>query len=66
MSQMRQCPTCSNDLAPNAASCPKCGHVLRAAGGINTSDPVHMVGLVLVAIFVLGVIIAGVSAGGGC
>lgn len=53
---MTICPTCSNDVSTEAASCPKCGHQFKSAGGINLSDPVHMIGVVLVVI-IFGVVI---------
>jgi hypothetical protein len=56
-----KCPECGAEVSSAAAACPKCGHPLRASptGGINTKDPVHVVGIVLVVIIDLGILVFG-------
>lgn len=31
---MKNCPSCNNQCAPNARTCPKCGHTFTNAGGV--------------------------------
>ena len=56
-----KCPACQKDISPNAVACPHCGEpvkttVEKAAGGaINMSDPVHVVGIALMVIMVIGI-----------
>jgi len=47
------CPSCANQVSRNAVSCPQCGHVFKQSGGINLSDPVHVVGLIVCVIILL-------------
>ena len=58
-----KCPECGLEVSSEAASCPKCGHPLKArpSGGINTKDPVHVIGIVLVVIIFLGFLVYGVQ-----
>ena len=60
---LMQCPECGTDVSSEAAACPKCGHPLRAtpAGGINPRDPVHVIGIILVVIVLIGIIVFGVG-----
>lgn len=58
-----KCPICQADVSSNAPACPKCGEpikssVEKANGAINMKDPVHIIGVILVVIIVLGVIIS--------
>lgn len=48
------CPECKREVSSGAASCPGCGHQLRKA--LSMSDPVHVVGVVLVAVCFLAVV----------
>jgi len=50
-----KCPECGTEVSSEAAACPKCGHPLQAkpSGGINTKDPVHVIGIILVVIILL-------------
>ena len=41
------CPTCREQISKNAASCPKCGHEFRSPGGVNMSDPIHFIGILI-------------------
>ena len=58
-----KCPECGTDVSSEAAACPKCGHPLQAkpAGGVNPKDPVHLIGIILVAIILIGCILFGVQ-----
>lgn len=61
-----KCPACGKSVSPNAPACLGCGEpikssVEKASGAINLKDPVHVIGLILVGIFIL-VIIVGVVA----
>ena len=49
------CPSCEGQVSTQAAVCPKCGHQFKTPGSVNLKDPVHMVGLVVVVLFVVGV-----------
>jgi predicted amidophosphoribosyltransferase len=56
------CAGCGADVSSEAASCPKCGHPLRAVkvtAGVDLSDPVHVIGIIA-ALLLLIAIIAGV------
>ena len=57
---LTKCPSCGSDVSTEAAACPKCGHPLAAkpSGGVNMSDPVHVIGVVL-AIAILVVFVGG-------
>jgi predicted amidophosphoribosyltransferase len=57
MSSLTKCPSCSSEVSTKAASCPKCGHQFKSAGGLNLSDPVHIVGLIIVGLMILGFLI---------
>ena len=50
------CPSCSAEVSTEAASCPKCGHQFKSAGGINLSDPVHLIGVIICVVMVLAAI----------
>ncbi len=52
-----RCPSCKSEVSTQAVSCPKCGHQFRYAGGINLKDPVHVAGLIICAIIIIGVIL---------
>lgn len=59
------CPTCGCSVSRNAAACPECGEVInvqmqKPSGAINLRDPVHLIGVILAAIIVLGVIAAAI------
>jgi len=58
-----KCPECGTDVSDAAAACPKCGHPLKAtpAGGINSRDPVHVIGVILVVVIVLAAVVFGVQ-----
>src|SRR5665213_821026 len=56
-SQLTRCPSCSAEVSTKAVSCPKCGHQFRYAGGVNLKDPVHVLGLIICAIIIIGVIL---------
>lgn len=47
------CPTCRERISTKAASCPKCGHVVRSPGAVNMSDPVHLIGIILCILFLV-------------
>jgi len=49
--KQKYCPTCRGWLADNAAACPKCGHVFKAPGAFDFSDPVHILGIGVLAVF---------------
>lgn len=59
---LRPCPACSNEVSLEAAACPKCGHQFKAAGGISLSDPVHVLGIVLVVIVVGAIVLVAIAA----
>lgn len=52
------CPSCSTPVSPKAAACPKCGHAFQTPGGINLSDPVHLIGVLLAGLMALGMLAA--------
>ena len=58
-----QCPECGTEVSEAAAACPKCGHPLKAtpAGGVNPRDPVHLIGIILGAIILIGLVLFGVQ-----
>ncbi len=63
--KMIACPTCGHNVSRNAAACPECGEIInvqmqKPAGAINLHDPVHLIGVILAAVIVLGVIAAAI------
>jgi len=56
MTSMTKCPTCQQPVSTKATACPKCGHQFKAPGGINLRDPVHVIGCLLVVVFVVAVV----------
>jgi hypothetical protein len=52
---LTKCPSCRAEVSTEAAACPKCGHQFKYAGGINLKDPVHVIGLIICALIVVGV-----------
>lgn len=61
------CEACGKEISAAAASCPGCGHPrqvvdAREPGAINMGDPVHFVGIILVLLFVIGIVAAGIAA----
>lgn len=56
MADLFPCPSCGRDVSRAAAACPGCGHQFRDPGGINPKDPVHALGLIVVAVIIIGVI----------
>jgi uncharacterized paraquat-inducible protein A len=57
-----KCPTCDAEVSSEAAACPKCGHQFKSAGAINLRDPVHVIGIIVALLFLLGAIYFGVFA----
>lgn len=57
-SKLPKCPACSQSVSRDAASCPRCGHVFKYAGGINLKDPVHLVGVLIAILMVIGIVIS--------
>ena len=53
---LTKCPSCRADVSAEAAACPKCGHQFKYAGGINLKDPVHVIGLLICALIIIGVV----------
>lgn len=53
---MMSCPSCKATVSKQAAACPKCGHQFKAPGGINLKDPVHLIGIAIAIMFLLGAI----------
>ena len=56
-SLLTKCPSCRSDVSTEAAACPKCGHQFKYAGGINLKDPIHVIGLIICAVIIIGVIL---------
>ncbi len=48
------CPSCEGQVSVHAALCPKCGHQFKTPGSLNLQDPVHLMGLVIIALSVVG------------
>ena len=66
MSNLMKCPTCGNNVSPNAPTCPRCGEIINKkmtpyTGKINLKDPVHLIGVIfaILAIFLIVVRIIG-------
>lgn len=54
---LMSCPSCNKAISKQAASCPDCGHTFaRNNGGVNLSDPVHLVGVILAILAGIGVV----------
>jgi hypothetical protein len=52
---MMNCPSCGKDVSTEAAACPNCGHAFKYAGGLNLGDPVHLLGIFGLVVF-LGIV----------
>ena len=66
---MKTCPDCGWKVSSQAECCPNCGRVMkkvRNRNAFNPRDPVHMLGLLLVAVpaalILLGAIISLICA----
>lgn len=60
---LMKCPACDKQISTAATACPQCGHPFAKAttvSGIDMKDPVHVLGVIVVAIIVVLVI------GGSC
>lgn len=57
MATLVEWPTCKRQVSSEAAACPQCGHAFKAAGGINMSDPIHAIGVIIVVLFGIGVLV---------
>lgn len=57
-----ECPACHKQVSQRAPACPGCGEPLASSvesaygGAINTNDPVHVVGIIVCGLMILGVI----------
>ena len=56
------CPACGKPVSKNAPACPSCGEPIRssvekASGALNMKDPVHVIGVLLAILMVLGVVL---------
>ena len=57
-SNLIKCPSCGKSISRQAASCPDCGHTFsRNNGGVNLSDPIHLIGVILAILAGIGVVI---------
>jgi predicted amidophosphoribosyltransferase len=66
-SGLRACPACSRQVSRAAPACPGCGEPFQEAarrphGAINLRDPVHVAGIVVSGVVVLGAVLAVVGA----
>jgi len=52
------CLTCRSQISDNAMFCPTCGHQYRNPNSINTKDPVHVAGIVVMIFFAISIIAA--------
>ena len=59
MSSLVKCPACGRQVSDNAAACPGCAEPISLAnlngGRINLRDPVHVAGVVVSAVIILGI-----------
>ena len=58
-----KCPECGTDVSDAAAACPKCGHPLKATpvGGINSRDPIHVIGIIAAIVILFGIVVFAVQ-----
>lgn len=62
-SKLIECSICGEKIAESAAYCPHCGAVInkkmtKASGAINLNDPIHIVGIILAILIIVGIIAA--------
>jgi predicted amidophosphoribosyltransferase len=50
------CPSCKQSVSKKAKACPHCGHAFKPDNQMSLKDPVHLIGAVLVAAFVLALL----------
>jgi hypothetical protein len=48
-------------VSKKAKACPHCGHAFKPDNQMSLKDPVHLIGAVLVALFVVALIAAAVK-----
>jgi predicted amidophosphoribosyltransferase len=53
MPSLRPCPACKRQVSTGAKSCPQCGHAFKRDNQMSLSDPVHLIGFAIVALFVV-------------
>lgn len=61
MSNLIECPSCGKQVSSEASACPGCGHPFKAVkttSGIDLTDPVHIAGIVLCCLMILGALAA--------
>lgn len=60
-SELVKCPTCGRSISQNAAACPGCAEpvipVRTNTAGINLKDPVHVLGIFVSVLIVIGTIL---------
>ena len=60
---LTKCPACAAEISTEAVACPKCGHPMKQqAEGLDVGDPVHVIGVVLAIIILIGFVVFGVRA----
>lgn len=58
-----QCPTCTKEISDRAPVCIHCGEPIKSTvetaygGGINLRDPVHVIGIVVCILVLIGALI---------
>ena len=55
------CPSCKQSVSKKAKSCPHCGHAFKPDNQMSMRDPVHVIGFLLAALFVVALIAAAVK-----
>lgn len=59
--KMISCPTCGREVSSNAAACPGCAEPIAPSktntAGINLRDPVHVIGLVVCLLVIVGIVV---------
>lgn len=56
------CPACGKPVSKNAPACPSCGEpikssVEKASGAINIKDPIHIIGILIAILMVVGIVL---------
>jgi predicted amidophosphoribosyltransferase len=50
------CPSCKQSVSKKAKSCPHCGHAFKPDNQMSLTDPVHLIGAIIAALFTTALI----------
>ena len=51
------CPSCKQSVSKKAKACPHCGHAFKPDNQMSLTDPVHLIGAIIAALFAVALIL---------